>query len=79
MLTYNQRGEPHEASPQIKKEKKMEKYRFDDTYQQVHEYTPEQGGYLFVGSYTSFGLTPRMSDAAKTQAVDLALMEELDQ
>jgi len=43
----------------------MEKYRFDDAYGAVYEYSEESHAYIFCGKYGIYGLTPEMTDEEK--------------
>ena len=46
----------------------MKKYRFDDSYEKVYEY--ENGSYLFIGSYFSYGITKKMKDEEKIKIIE---------
>ena len=43
----------------------MEKYRFDDAYETVHEYDPDANAYIFCGKYHTYGITSELGEAEK--------------
>ena len=47
----------------------MEKYRFDDAYGAVYEYSEESHAYIFCGKYGVFDITPDMSEEEKSRNV----------
>ena len=50
----------------------MEKYRFDDAYSLVSVYDDEAECYLHAGTYFTYDINAKMSDAEKTAIVSHA-------
>ena len=46
----------------------MDRFRFDDNYEKIYEY--ENGAYVFIGSYFSYGITKKMKDAKKIKIIE---------
>lgn len=57
-----------------KREVKM-KYRFDDTYQKVFEYSAEHSAYIYVSTYTQSGIGSRWSEERKVRKMEKNFME----
>lgn len=50
------------------------KYRFDNAYGKVYEYSSAHGAYVFLGSYLQFGISARNREVTKIRKVE-ALLE----
>jgi hypothetical protein len=46
------------------------KYRFDDAYQNVYEYSPEHDAYIYVSTYVKSGIDGRWSEARKIEQME---------
>ena len=46
------------------------KYRFDSGLGQIHEYDKAQRAYIFLGTYTQYGISARMSDKKKIEKIE---------
>ena len=48
----------------------MDKYRFDDAYQKVYEYSSDARAFIFAGNYEYFGISSEQSDEEKAGLVE---------
>jgi len=48
----------------------MDKYRFDDAYEKVYEYLPEQHAYIFYCTYYQADIKKSDSEAKKIEKVE---------
>lgn len=45
-------------------------YRFDDAYQKVYEYSPQQNAYIYVSSYAQSGINGDWTEEQKAQQME---------
>ena len=56
--------------------KAMEKFRFDNAYENIYEYDGEANGYVYIGSYLGFGINSAMDESTKIMLVEEVLYSE---
>ena len=54
----------------------MEKFRFDNAYENIYEYDGEANGYVYIGSYLGFGINSAMDESTKIMMVEEVLYSE---
>jgi hypothetical protein len=51
------------------------RYRFDDAYQKVYEYSAEHDAYIYVSTYVKSGIDGRWGEERKVQQMEKNIRE----